>query len=366
MVLLLAVSLFLLLPVRSVLAEEPSMRVKNVAVPAKVLPGQSFTAVVSVEWSALNRMTGENLPGGGKMPFIPLYVLQAPYRFEVRIGESWSDPLGIKADLVTEYSGSKKYDIQLTAPRNAKSWKLTASFGLVVSFEVGTVKFIDCTVAGDKQEFSVNVTDKVTVTIQIEPERLNIPISIEGSQVNTDAAGKIQHQLTHGQRYTIQVPSEFSIGTGARIVFAKWSDGQMSNSRTLTPTDDTTLKAEYTIQYLLTVNPLIGNPQGSGWYDQGSTATFSVMSPWPLGGFLGMFGGKYVFRSWSGDSTAATTSASVTMNGPKTVIAEWSTDNTMPYIILGAIGAAIIVVVVLTITLKRKGCPTTALNSMRP
>lgn len=359
-VLLLVVSLFPLLSVRSVLAEEPSTRVTDVAVPAKVLAGRSFTVVVSVEWSGLDRMSGENLPGGSKIPGIPPHVLQPPYRFEVSIYEKWAKKLWVKEESVSQYSGSKKYNAQLTAPTRGGPWQLTAFFGLVLSFEIGTTKFVNCTFGGGERVFNINVSDKATITVLVRPERSNLLVSMDGVSLNTDATGKIQHQLTVGQKYTIQVPSEISTGAGVRIIFVRWSNGQTSNTLTLVLTDDTTLTAEYKTQYLLTVNSPVGNPQGSGWYDQGTSALFSVTSPWPIEGLLGTLGGKYVFRSWSGDSTATASSASVAMDRPKTVTAEWSTDNTIPYIILGIIGAAVTVVAVLTLFRKRRRAPTPA------
>jgi hypothetical protein len=199
-----------------------------------------------------------------------------------------------------------------------------------------------------------NISDKVTLTVQIKPGKSNVPVSIDGSTINTDPDGKVQVKVSVAGPHTIQVPSEVSILTGTKIIFVKWEDGQTSNSRTLRPADATTLTAEYKTQYLLTVISPLGNPQGSDWYDEGASTTFSVTSPWTAEGFMGMLGGKYIFERWSGDLTATTTSASVRMDGPKTVTAEWRADNTMPYTIIGAIGAATIVIVALALAMKRR------------
>jgi hypothetical protein len=110
--------------------------------------------------------------------------------------------------------------------------------------------------------------------------------------------------------------------------------------------------AQYVTQYLLTVVSPVGNPQGSGWYDAGSSAIFSVTSP-ATEGIMGMLGGKHIFDRWSGDSNIATTTASVTMDGPKMVVAEWGTDNTTVYAVLLAIGAMAIVVAVLLVRRRK-------------
>ncbi|MEO0252441.1 MAG: hypothetical protein ABIM44_09450, partial [candidate division WOR-3 bacterium] len=79
--------------------------------------------------------------------------------------------------------------------------------------------------------------------------------------------------------------------------------------------------------FYLTVKSDFGDPKGEGWYNEGETATFSVNSPI---GFLI----QQVFTQWSGDSTATTPTASIVMDGPKTVIAKWKTDYTSLVIIV--------------------------------
>lgn len=143
--------------------------------------------------------------------------------------------------------------------------------------------------------------------------------------------------------HRVQVDPIIQLSTGERYVFSEWSDGSRTVSRTIEASDNVTYVARYTAQYLLTVNSSIGNPRGSGWYYQGSTAGFSVTSPQPVEGLLGVLGGEYVFDRWSGDSSATTNNASLVMNGPKMVTAIWRVDNTMPYMVFGAIGALVII-----------------------
>jgi hypothetical protein len=143
-------------------------------------------------------------------------------------------------------------------------------------------------------------------------------------------------------------------GSGIRYVFAEWNDGQTVTTRTVTASSSVTFAAKFKTQYLLTVKSPMGDPQGSGWYDEGSMAQFSVRSPLPLEGLMGMLGGKYVLDHWSGNSTSTTPTTSFAMNEPKTVTAEWRVDNTMPYIVISAIAAVIIVATLLLLTRRRK------------
>jgi len=106
--------------------------------------------------------------------------------------------------------------------------------------------------------------------------------------------------------------------------------------------------------YPLRVVSPYGEPRGSGCYSFGSAATFSVTSPIQAQGFIGVLGGRYVFDHWSEDSTDITPSASVAMDGPKTVTAMWRIDNTMPYTIIGLVVSAIVIVVALGLLARRR------------
>jgi len=153
--------------------------------------------------------------------------------------------------------------------------------------------------------------------------------------------------------HIVQVDPIIQLRTGVRYVFSEWSDGSRMASRTIEASENATILARYKTQYLLTVNSSVGSPQGSGWYDEGSTARFSVTSSQPVEGLTGALGGVYVFDHWSGDSSATTCNASLAMNGPKMVAAEWRVDNTMPHIVFGAIGALIIITLLLFVRRKK-------------
>jgi len=105
-------------------------------------------------------------------------------------------------------------------------------------------------------------------------------------------------------------------------------------------------------QYYLDVQSQEGKVKGSGWYDLGRMVPISVdqRSTPP-----GMWSVK-VFDRWTGDVTSSNLNERVIMNQPKSVIAEWKTDNS-PGIINGVILAGIvgIAALVYTKTQKNKG-----------
>jgi parallel beta-helix repeat protein len=73
-----------------------------------------------------------------------------------------------------------------------------------------------------------------------------------------------------------------------------------------------TVTVSWTTQYYLTVVSAYGNPQGEGWYNAGTTAHWSVTSPYP-----GAAGVQYI--------ATPPTSGDVVMDAPKTVTVAWTT-----------------------------------------
>jgi hypothetical protein len=141
--------------------------------------------------------------------------------------------------------------------------------------------------------------------------------------------------------------------TGIQYSFVNWVvDGAAQNGTQLSITMNGPHNAiaEYKTQYLLTVNSPngLGNPKGGGYYDAGSTAPFSVTSP--QGYFI-----QQVFVQWQGDYTGTSPQASITMNGPKTVNAVWTTSYTYVYVA----GAAIVVLAIIAaaFTIRRRRRP---------
>jgi hypothetical protein len=122
---------------------------------------------------------------------------------------------------------------------------------------------------------------------------------------------------------------------GTQYAFQNWQvDGvtQTGNPISITLDKPHTAVAMYQVQYYLTIDSSYGNPQGAGWYNSGSTATFSVTSP---NGMLI----QQVFVQWTGDNPGTATQATIAMDAPKTITAVWTTSYTQLYIALGAVAA---------------------------
>jgi len=160
----------------------------------------------------------------------------------------------------------------------------------------------------------------------------------------------------HGEKVIVSAPPEATSATDSRVVFRGWSGDYSTSDAQISVLMDAPkqITAEYTTQYMLRVISPFGRTEGSGWYDEGSSATFSVTSPVPVEGLMGILGGKYVFDHWSGDSDARAASVSVWMHAPMTVTAEWRTDYSAVYITLAVVAAVVIAVVALLVYLKRR------------
>jgi hypothetical protein len=82
--------------------------------------------------------------------------------------------------------------------------------------------------------------------------------------------------------------------------------------------------ASWQTQYYLTVNGVYGSTTGTGWYNSGASASFTVTSP--ISGGTGI---QDAFSSWtgvgSGSYTGSLQSSTCTMNAPVTETASWIT-----------------------------------------
>jgi len=200
--------------------------------------------------------------------------------------------------------------------------------------------------------FVIAMASKPVSIVQFDPSVPNAKVRVDGILYSSDQIPVIFDWVV-GSQHVLEVEPTVDGGSGIRYVFVGWDDGPTTTVRTITVSHALTYSPRFKTQYLLTVESPIGDARGSGWYDADSTATFSVSSPLPAEGILGLLGGKYVLDHWIGDSTATSPTSSLAMEGPKSVAAEWRADNTLPYAIFGA-GAAIVLIAML-LSMRSRG-----------
>ena len=117
-----------------------------------------------------------------------------------------------------------------------------------------------------------------------------------------------------GTSHTITVPQLVDRGTGTRYVFTRWSDGSVTVTRIISRGAYT---ANYDKEQLLEVISTFGETEGSGWYKDGTRATFSVTE------FIELPDTRHYFTGWSGDYSGVAASASILMDAPQTATAKW-------------------------------------------
>ncbi len=169
----------------------------------------------------------------------------------------------------------------------------------------------------DRYGGELSLLIKVTADLEIGMTQAADIMSIDGK---TYSSRDFPESFTWapGSHHDFEAVSPVSGGSGEQYVFNSWDDGNSSVSRTISSGGVYT--ADYTTQYYLWVDSDYGQPEGEGWYDSESTAGISVVTS------VEDAGTKYVFTGWSGDYSGGTASASVIMDEPKTVTADWRTE----------------------------------------
>lgn len=125
------------------------------------------------------------------------------------------------------------------------------------------------------------------------------------------------HSMLNEGPHTISIENGTSQVDGVRFGFNKWSDGVEKNPRTISLDSNVTLSAEYSREFLLTVDSLNPDVDVSGWYDEGEEVKLPIVIDHEDGDI------KYILESWSGDISVSENSTFVFMDGPKTVHANW-------------------------------------------
>ncbi|MEM2051050.1 MAG: putative Ig domain-containing protein [Thermoproteota archaeon] len=205
--------------------------------------------------------------------------------------------------------------------------------------------------ASDTSDLAFTVSDSAEFyTVQVKTSglaNLTARVSVDGSEVGRVSDYKpLLLRFGTGSTHSITLEQYIQIGEDKRFV---------TENMTFQVQSPGMYEAVYVAEYLLTVKSACGNPSGGGWYKDGDIATFSIQQQVPMEGMLGILGGVYRFKHWTGDSNATTLTASIVMNGPKTVIAVMQEDVTQVIIIL--VVAVLVIVVLALLLIRRRAKP---------
>jgi hypothetical protein len=230
--------------------------------------------------------------------------------------------------------GDKTYNVQLTSPAEEGQWLLTgyAFFHNASS----TSYFTDQERGPGFVEISIKVADNAKLTLRTSHG--NMAVSVDGARLTTDQNGFLVHELKVLTRHSIEAPENVSMTEGWRALFLGWNGTDHANPKTILVRNDLSLTVDYQDEFRLDVVSEVAQVSGTGWYDAGTVANFSVPLLVPQEGIGGMFGIRWKFTRWSGDIASTDHSESVVMNRPYRVVANWVSDyQQLYYFVIGAI-----------------------------
>ena len=178
-----------------------------------------------------------------------------------------------------------------------------------------------------ESDYSFTINVSVALTLQITVPN---PVTITVDGIN-QSRGSISLLLVNGL-HNVTIPEIVQVSNDTRLKFEGWSDGVPYANRTVLLNHYVSLEANYTHQYFLTIESPVP-VSGIGWYDQGTNATFSVNSTiQPMGGVLGLLGGRMEFQGWYDHDQLITTAetSSIQMNAPHSIKARWYANYAVP------------------------------------
>jgi hypothetical protein len=183
----------------------------------------------------------------------------------------------------------------------------------------------------------------LTGTTPASPQTVNSPLTITGNYktqyyltVNTNPAEVLtlnpsavsgEGWYDSGATATVDaVQNVVKVAGQSRYDFRSWTGATPTgtgNQATVLMDNPKTATANYQLQYYLDVKSPYGTPGGQGWFDSGATPYATLDT-----GIVDHGNGtRRIFTSWGGDASGTNYAQSnaITMNGPKTAVANWKT-----------------------------------------
>ena len=161
---------------------------------------------------------------------------------------------------------------------------------------------------------TVSITNATGVSYTVTTNPSGRPVIVDGSTYTAPRT----FNWPVGSSHTLSVSSPQNGASGTRYVYTSWSDGGAQTHSISSPPSSTTYTASFKTQYTLTtsVAPSGGgsvSPLGNNWYNSGQVVSISATA-----------NSGYRFTGWSGDLSGSSSPASITMGGPKGVVANFT------------------------------------------
>jgi M6 family metalloprotease-like protein len=135
-----------------------------------------------------------------------------------------------------------------------------------------------------------------------------------------------------GTPATISVQSPIDLQNDTRQMFTGWNGGTTAQdtTQTIVVSAPTVVEASWKTQYLIQVLTPYGDQQGSGWHDAGTQLQISVQPEVDHGNRT-----RRMFSGWTGDYSGSDASFTLTVNGPKSLMAQWTTQYELTFKVTG-------------------------------
>ncbi len=304
----------------AVMSEEPNvgiLRIDGFRVPREVAPNSVYSVVIDVLYALHQRPNNAT-------------IRAVIYEGDV----NFSNPLWQSEPVTVTSGGDKIWNVSLHSPAMEGDYKITA---WAYFLDEGAWRFFNNSINGPS--FS-QTTLKIakTANLDVALGAAGVPVRIGNLTLATSANGDARIMLFVGNTYVVSVAPTLEFQNSTRIVFNSWNDGNSEPQKSVVLDGDVKLVGSYKIQYLLQVNSPVSSYLE--WFDPGSSANLQSPSSVPMNWPLGALGFKYNFVGWTGDVNSRLSQLNVTMNGPKTVEANFSPDYG-PLIVLGILSAGI-------------------------
>jgi hypothetical protein len=171
---------------------------------------------------------------------------------------------------------------------------------------------------------AISVVGTYKTQYQVTFDQSGLDSSASGTVVTVNESPKSQTNLPFvsdwidsGSQIHYSYQNMISSGTsGKRFQLA----ASQNSGAQLTITAPTLISKTYSTEYYLNVLSSFGNPQGSDWYNAGSTATYGVDTPIDQGN-----GTQRMLLGWFGSTNTDAASSTIIMSGPSTITANWQT-----------------------------------------
>jgi hypothetical protein len=189
-------------------------------------------------------------------------------------------------------------------------------------------------------EFAITMTSSLVLNLKVPSV---VSVSVDGV---SQPDGSVSLNLIPAV-HRISVPDIALFDNSTRLKFEHWSDGINETNRTIQLSYGTTLAAIYAKQYLLNATSSQENATGTGWYAEGSNATYSIpSSTLPMEGVMGWLGGKWNFQAWYEDEKSLTTSpnGSIVMLQPHSFVARFEPDYSLPALVFTIVALSAIII----------------------